>query len=123
MFENVGQKIKTISIVLMVLGCLGALYFGVTIFDALKSAFGLVIILAGCLGSWISACLLYGFGELVDCAQKNSDRIWDLRSNVDLIHASLKKHVASTKEKLATIEYKLATIEKRLDEQPTKTEE
>ena len=72
MFNNIGQKIKTLAEVLCWIGITvsvlaAALLFvsGVTEGNPHAVLFGLLLVVLGPLLSWIGSFLLYGFGELV----------------------------------------------------------
>lgn len=72
MFENIGGKIKMLAKILTALGCFASLVIGLAM-GAKTGENGallfLFIILIGCLVSWLSSFILYGFGQLVE----NSD--------------------------------------------------
>lgn len=78
MFNNIGKKIKTLSKVIAWIGIIASLLYGITVI-VIGSATakisgtigasiisGVLIIIIGCLGSWIGSFLFYGFGELID---------------------------------------------------------
>ena len=76
MFKNIGDKIKTLAVTLSWIGIFASIiigysysYSGVDDGEIGVVIIGIAIALAGSLVSWISAFLLYGFGQLV----KNSD--------------------------------------------------
>ena len=91
MYNNIGKKIKTVANVLAVVGIVISIILGIVFFMAWsgilnafsdKSAFdsyarnslsglviGFLIAGGGSFVSWISNFLLYGYGELIDCAQ------------------------------------------------------
>lgn len=66
MFINISGKIKTLAVVLTVLGTLTSLFCGLNILDHVEGLLGILVIVFGTLWSWISSFLLYGFGELID---------------------------------------------------------
>lgn len=65
MFNNIGQKIKTLAELFSVLGIVLSVLAGLAI---IKYSFvvGILVAIIGSGGSWIGAFFLYGFGELVD---------------------------------------------------------
>lgn len=78
MFNNIGNKIKTYAEVVSWIGIIACIIIGViSIISGIASAtigpiiVGLLVALIGCLTCWISAFVLYGFGQLVE----NSDII------------------------------------------------
>jgi len=78
MFNNIGNKIKTYAEIVSWIGIIACIIIGViSIISGIASAtigpiiVGLLVALIGCLTCWISAFVLYGFGQLVE----NSDII------------------------------------------------
>lgn len=84
MFDNIGKKIKSVAKIFFVLGVILSVFYGITMlliglleFDS----FGYLIFIApilsvlGCVLSWMSVIVLYGFGELVDtvCGEKQEN--------------------------------------------------
>mgnify|MGYP001086642963 CR=1 FL=1 len=95
MFNNIGKKIKTLVMVVFVLGCIGAVITMILIWMSIPSVsrfnsgagiftfFGGLI--AGALlflGSWIGSFFLYGYGELIDSCQKMSYDIQQIKAEV-----------------------------------------
>ena len=82
MFQNIGKKIKTAAIVIMivgivlsVLGGLFAFWGGYLGFDFITALVSFIMIASlGILGSWLSVFILYGFGELVDQSMAMTQR-------------------------------------------------
>ena len=82
MFQNIGKKIKTVAIVIMivgivlsVLGGLFAFWEGYLGFDFITALVSFIMIASlGILGSWLSVFILYGFGELVDQSMTMTQR-------------------------------------------------
>ena len=68
MFDNIGKKIKilskTISICMMILFIICGFFYIIIIPE--QWYVGLLIIILGCLFSWIGSFFIYGFGELVE---------------------------------------------------------
>lgn len=73
MFNNVGSKIKLVARVVCWVGIVAAVLSGLIFMlnaaHGMGILGGLLIMLLGALGSWISSLLIYGFGQLVE----NSD--------------------------------------------------
>ena len=82
MFQNIGKKIKTVAIVIMivgivlsVLGGLFAFWGGYLGFDFITALVSFIMIASlGILFSWLSVFILYGFGELVDQSMTMTQR-------------------------------------------------
>ncbi|MBR3019839.1 MAG: hypothetical protein IKH57_22660 [Clostridia bacterium] len=74
MFSRIGKKIKIVATVLFyilaVASVIGGFYvifnFGSLLGTGNAILLGILIALLGCLTAWISALLVYGYGELVD---------------------------------------------------------
>ena len=64
-FENIGSKIKTLAVVLTVVGIVASVIFGFFILSA-NAGYGLLIMVVGSLISWVSSFFTYGFGELIE---------------------------------------------------------
>ncbi|MBQ8196821.1 MAG: hypothetical protein IJZ73_02030 [Clostridia bacterium] len=66
MFDNIGEKIKHLAIASTIIGCIlslaGSIYYGV-VYDEVFVPMAILIV--GCLISWVSSFVLYGFGELI----------------------------------------------------------
>lgn len=78
MFDNVGSKIKAVAKVFAWLGIVGFGILGLIVMFANGDTPvpGLLIIIAGCLGSWISSLSLYGLGQLIE----NTDKLVEINS-------------------------------------------
>lgn len=71
MFKNIGSKIKTTAIVVTILGIIGSVIGGIVVMAANTYRnptilIGILIIVLGCLGSWLGSFVLYGFGQLIE---------------------------------------------------------
>ena len=71
MFSNIGGKIKKLAVVLCILGMVASVVCAVFCFvnsgrrqDLTLT--GVLILVAGCLASWIGSFFVYGFGELIE---------------------------------------------------------
>lgn len=65
MFENIGGKIKTLAKVFCALGIVASVISGVLLFTY-DFFIGIITLLLGSVGAWISSFCLYGFGELIE---------------------------------------------------------
>lgn len=80
MFNNVGGKIKALAKITAWIGIVICVIYGFVMLVSVEdmALIGLLIMTAGSLASWISALVLYGFGELVENSsiianKKNTD--------------------------------------------------
>lgn len=71
MFENIGNKIKTVAKVVCWIGIIASLIIGfILLVQDEDTAFaGILTMVLGSLGSWVGSFITYGFGQLVE----NSD--------------------------------------------------
>ena len=65
MFNNIGLKIKTCAVVITIVGIVISIIWGIQV-SKTDLVSGLLIVIVGCLSSWIGSFLLYGFGELIE---------------------------------------------------------
>lgn len=70
MFENIGDKIKTLAVVLCVLGMIASVIWGIVLFFS-SFLSGLLVLAVGCLCAWTGSFTLYGFGELIEETQRS----------------------------------------------------
>lgn len=83
MYNNIGRKIKMLATIVFIIGCVGSAIAGISLISAYESilSFGGLIIILGPLASWISTCLLYGFGQLIENSDIIANKCTDLKSN------------------------------------------
>ena len=77
MFSNIGEKIKTITIIFCWIGIISCVIAGTFLLmqnSRYQSTIGagLGIMFGGSLICWLSSLMAYGFGELIDEAKKNN---------------------------------------------------
>ncbi len=65
MFDNIGEKIKSLAIISTILGCVVSLGGAIFCWASGIVFVGFLVLIVGCLFSWIGSFLLYGFGELI----------------------------------------------------------
>lgn len=71
MFDNIGGKIKGLAYTVAVLGIIASVV-GAIVLWAANSYYnntvgtGFIVLIGGCIGSWVSGFFTYGFGELID---------------------------------------------------------
>jgi len=101
MFNNIGEKIKKLAVVVCWIGIIGSLILGILVVAAPNSInynynykvnvngntvasssniaaqviTGVIVFVIGSLASWISSFFLYGFGELVSNSKKIADSL------------------------------------------------
>ena len=103
MFNNIGRKIKTLAVVMCVLGIIASLALAIFIWssgsslsnlfdsgssysygsyyssrsarDTVSTAsilIGFVVLIVGCLFSWLGSFFTYGFGQLIEKTEENN---------------------------------------------------
>lgn len=65
MFNNIGEKIKSLARILSIVAMIGFVATGIVILIIGVWWVGVLIIAGGVLLSWVSSFVLYGFGELI----------------------------------------------------------
>lgn len=70
MFKDIGNKLKSIANISCWLEIIIFTLFGLIVLISEENGMGLVIILLGIPTAWLSNCILYAFGQLVDDAHK-----------------------------------------------------
>ena len=67
MFDDIGEKIKNLAIIVAILGMISSIIAGLILMGDEHYGFfyGLLVIIFGCIASWIGEFILYGFGELI----------------------------------------------------------
>ncbi len=73
MFHNVGKKIKSLAEFLCVFGIIVCVVIACILAGTGMILFGVIVAVAGSLAFILASMLLYGFGELVDCARRIAD--------------------------------------------------
>ena len=94
MFDNIGGKIKTVAQVITWLGIIVSIiaFFVLSTFDnAIGLAF--VVLIVGCLASWLSSLTLYGFGQLI----QNTDIL--VKTNTTNANISIQETTKTTDKK------------------------
>lgn len=74
MFENVGKKIMDCVTIITIVGCIGFCIFGLILLGTVP-LIGVLVMIIGCLLTWISGFVLYGFGRLIH----NSEQLNELQ--------------------------------------------
>ena len=83
MFDNIGDKIKTLAKVSTVLGIVISVIYGIVLMVSDEDLIfdGFLVMILGSLLFWISSFTLYGFGEMInqlEYSNSNSKKIYDL---------------------------------------------
>jgi ribosomal protein L40E len=87
MFENVGEKIKSVALAFFWLGSIGCALFALataTEVGGFEGVLSFVIITAlGVLISWLSSLTLYGFGELIESSAFTASKMQELSKKAE----------------------------------------
>ena len=73
MFDNIGKKIKVVASIYCWIGIIASIILGILVISEGEDLIGWVVIVAGSLFSWISSFALYGFGQLIDNSDIQTD--------------------------------------------------
>jgi multisubunit Na+/H+ antiporter MnhG subunit len=66
MYDNIGSKIKTLAIVLCVIGIIGCIISGIVFLAEIEVVKGLLFLLLGPVLSWVGSFCMYGLGQAVE---------------------------------------------------------
>ena len=75
MFNNIGGKIKSVAKICCILGMLVHGAMGIYMFVFRNMAYGVAVIVIGCLVSWLGTVAIYGFGELIETTMDNNRQL------------------------------------------------
>ena len=80
MFNNIGGKIKTLAVVLCIIGMVASLITALVLWSQSSyrsdnTAAGLLTLVGGCLVSWVSSFFTYGFGQLIEYAKSIDEKL------------------------------------------------
>lgn len=119
MYNNIGQKIKTLAKVICI--CIAVVWIIIgfsLILNRYSSPFvrlmGLLIILIGPLFAWVNSFLLYGYGELIEQNAEIRKEIKRLTKNIKESEKTYQKEVEEIRDQ---------EIERKLFEKAIKGEE
>lgn len=96
MYNNVGRTIMTVARIITWLGIIVSfILFCLTLSDGdgVRNRLAFVILIIGCIGSWLSSLILYGFGQLIE----NSDIIAKKYGNESLPSNENKDNISNEK--------------------------
>lgn len=105
MFENIGEKIKSLASIICWFGIVASIAVALFLFasapeDGVIVIFSMVILILGPLISWLSTCILYGYGELISKSCEITMILHKTSENVNTSSASQ----PSKPELLATLD-------------------
>ncbi|MCR4874725.1 MAG: hypothetical protein K5923_03150 [Clostridia bacterium] len=92
LFSHIGKKIMTLAKVICWLGIIGSVIMAIVIMASGKFfdtafekgyvvGYGIGYGLAGCIVSWLSTWILYGFGRLIDNSDRQVELLEDIKEN------------------------------------------
>ncbi len=89
MFKNIGSKIKNVAEFFTWIGIIVSIIvflISISMGSDESIAIGFIILIIGCLGSWLSSLVLYGFGQLVEnsdvmAGKRTSSRLSEVNEN------------------------------------------
>ena len=94
MYDNIGSKIKGLSVTVAVVTAIACIITGIVLMCSGDALFisGLLIAVIGSFSAWISSWLLYGFGELIEQTCNNTyyaTQVLKIRDDVTMIRKAL----------------------------------
>ena len=66
MFDNIGEKIKTLEQVICTPGIIGSLIGGIALISVDMIIVGIIVLICGPIFAWIGSFGLYGLGQLIE---------------------------------------------------------
>ena len=91
MFDNIGSKIKNVTVVFTVIGMAVSVIAGIVVMLLEKSflnfLLGVIVIALGCFISWLTSLGMYGFGQLIE----NTDKLVAMQNEKEEIKTTPKK--------------------------------
>lgn len=81
MFNDIGTKLKVVAIIFFILEAVASFWVGISLLDEGELT-GILFLIIGPLLGWISACFIYGFGEIIDkiCDIERNTRNVEIKS-------------------------------------------
>ena len=77
MFENVGGKIKALSIILSIVGTLGLIIYGLFLMSE-SFVVGVLVIILGSLYVWICSLFICGYGEIIEQLETSNINTYEI---------------------------------------------
>lgn len=90
MFSNIGGKIKAWAVIVAWIGIIGSIIGGIVMINsgAQMSRYsnpmvfpGILLMVIGSLGAWVSSFVLYGFGQLIEHTASIDSKLQDVSVN------------------------------------------
>lgn len=107
MFQNIDEKIKTLAVWSMIIGCLFSIIGAVVCCINEIIGIGFAVLIAGCFLSWLTSSVLYGLGELITLTSNIAKGV----QNIQVLSAYQNSESTGniTKEMIEEIETEVAT--------------
>ena len=107
MFNNIGEKIKTLAIIGTIAGCLISVVGAIICWSEKLFWAGFFVLIGGCFISWIGSFVLYGLGELITQTTNIAKGV----QNIQVLSAYQNSESTGniTKEMIEEIETEVAT--------------
>ncbi len=73
MYDNIGEKIKSLAFVIFVIGTISSIIYGISVLSKpFGILFALIIFFIGPISSYIISLFVFGFGELIENSGNNT---------------------------------------------------
>ena len=69
MFDNIATKLKVCAVIFTILGSICSIIYGITLFSLDTVGLGFLVMILGCLSSWVGSFMMYGLGEAIEDIQ------------------------------------------------------
>ena len=109
MFNNIGKKLKVVAVVFCWIGIVASVVFGIILIDDYDEVVGAVTLVVGVLSSWIGSFALYGFGQLVENSDLQTERMWKAQTDMEKLTSEFLSFTQAANEYMSKKETKQRT--------------
>ena len=109
MFNNIGKKLKVVAVVFCWIGIIASVVYGIILINNYQEVVGAVTIVVGALSSWIGSFALYGFGQLVENSDLQTERMWKVQTDMEKLTSELSSFTKAANEYMSKKESKQMT--------------
>ena len=75
MFDNIGGKIKGLAKICCAIGMAMSVLTGGAAVIFTHNTAGIIMVIVGCISSWIGSLAVYGLGELIETTEDNNRQL------------------------------------------------
>ena len=124
MFNKIGDKIKVAAVLIFCVMATPSFIYGIRLlangYNSTYTGIGCLLIIIGPIVAWISAVVLYGFGELIESSRETAETSKKILKKLDADTNSTQFNISEANEK-PTIFKAAETVTKEACTQPNQT--